>query len=158
MLRSRRRIRSHPRASIYLARAARKAPTAEARARIQAVSKSLRESVEGAAKWLALDSAVRDSLFKVALDCADLFQRSSSCVEGRNGRLSLHHHGLHALSKTKLTALTVVHNFFMTRSDDTTAAERFFGSAPADLFTWLVERVDGPARPAALRRKPRRST
>lgn len=140
--------------SIYLARAARKAPTAQERARIQMVSRSLRESVEGAAAWLALDRAVRDSLLRVALDCADIFQRSSSCVEGRNGRLSLHHHGLHALSTTKLKALTVVHNFFLTRSDDTTAAERFFGSPPADLFTWLVERTDGPARPAARRRKP----
>lgn len=141
-------------ASLYLARAAGKASTAEARARIQAVSRSLREFVEGAAAWLALDRAVRDSLLKVAVDCADLFQRSSSCVEGRNGRLSLHHHGLHALSTTKLKALTVVHNYFLTRSDETTAAERFFGSPPADLFTWLVERVDGPPRPAAQRRKP----
>lgn len=29
---------------------------------------------------------------KVAQECAELFQRSSSCVEGRNGQLALRHH------------------------------------------------------------------
>jgi hypothetical protein len=53
-------------------------------------------------------------------ECADLFQRSSSAVEGRNGQLSLHHHGRHRLSDRKLAALTAVHNFHIRRADGTT--------------------------------------
>ena len=47
---------------------------------------------------------------KVARECAELFQRSSSCVEGRNAQLALRHHSLHRLSDRKLTALTGVHS------------------------------------------------
>jgi len=89
----------------------------------------------------------------VAQQAADLFQRSSSCVEGRNGQLALRHHSLHRLSNGKLAALAVVHNYYVTRSDGTTAAERFFGSKPADLFGWLVDHLEVPARPAAKRSK-----
>src|SRR3989344_5920377 len=64
---------------------------------------------------------------KKARQCAAVFQRSSSCVEGRNGVLSLKHHALHRLNANKSQALTVLHNFFTSRRDGTTAAERFFG-------------------------------
>lgn len=47
-------------------------------------------------------------------------------MEGRNGQLSLHHHGKHHLSERKLSALTAMHNYFIRRPDGTTAAERFF--------------------------------
>ena len=83
----------------------------------------------------------------MARECAAIFQRSSSCTEGRNGQLSLYHHGLHLLSDRKLRALTILHNYFIQRPDGTTAAERFFGSKPPDLFEWLLERVAIPARP-----------
>ncbi|MEW6736820.1 MAG: DUF6399 domain-containing protein, partial [Acidobacteriota bacterium] len=76
------------------------------------------------------------------------FQRSSSCVEGRNGQFSLRHHSLHRIGIRKLQALTIVHNYFIKRRDGTTAAQRFFGSKPADLFQWLIDRVSLPARPA----------
>lgn len=59
-------------------------------------------------------------------ECANLLQRSSSCVEGRDGQLSLRHHGLHRLSNRKLAALTAVHNYFIKRRDGTFPAERFF--------------------------------
>jgi hypothetical protein len=87
----------------------------------------------------------------VALECAQLFQRSSSCVEGRNGQLALHHHRLHRISGRKLTALTTVHNYFVRRENGTTAAERFFGAQPRDLFEWVLDRVDLPGRPAEKR-------
>ncbi|HEY85831.1 MAG TPA: hypothetical protein G4N96_12060 [Chloroflexi bacterium] len=82
----------------------------------------------------------------VVSDGDDIFQRSSSCVEGRNGLLALLHHSLHRLSNRKLSALTTVHNYFVKRRDGTTAAERFFSSPPKDLFEWLLERVDIPGR------------
>jgi len=87
----------------------------------------------------------------VAWECIHLFQPSSSCVEGRNGQLALRHHALHRLGDRKLNALKVVHNFYLQRTDGSTAAERFFGSPPKDLFAWLLERVDIPGFPAKKR-------
>ena len=84
----------------------------------------------------------------VARSVQGLFCRSSSCVEGRNGRLSLYHHGQGALSVKRLQALTAVHNYVVQRSDETTAAERFFGSKPRDVFAWLLERLPELPRPA----------
>jgi hypothetical protein len=90
----------------------------------------------------------------VAKECAGLFQRSSSCVEGRNGQLALRHHSFHRLSNQKLKALTTVHNYFVKRADGTTAAERFFDAKPSNLFEWLLDRVDLPGRPAQKRSQP----
>ena len=92
----------------------------------------------------------------VGRECAQLFQRSSSCVEGRNGQLALRHHSLHRISNRKLAALTTVHNYFIERSDGTTAAERFFDSKPRDLFEWVLDQVDLPGRPAQKRLQPER--
>lgn len=93
-----------------------------------------------------------NELERKAQICADLFQRSSSCVEGRNGQLSLKHHALHRFTLRKLQALTVLHNYLIRRSDGTTAAERFYGTVPRDLFAWLLNRMSVPARPRAHRR------
>ena len=65
---------------------------------------------------------------QVATESAQLFQRSSSCVEGRNGQLALHHHHLHRIRPRKLAALTTIHNYFIRRPDGTTPAERFLSS------------------------------
>ena len=89
-------------------------------------------------------------LNKAANECAQIFQRSSSCVEGRNAQLSLRHHGMHRLSDRQLGALTVIHNFWIKRSDGTTPARRLFNARHKNLFTHLLETMDYPARP----RKP----
>jgi hypothetical protein len=99
----------------------------------------------------ALEKEDKALIEQVALDCARLFQRSSSCVEGRNGHLALRHHSLHRISDEKLKALTTIHNYFVKRPDGTTAAERFFGAKPRDLFEWVLERVELPGRPAQKR-------
>jgi hypothetical protein len=88
-----------------------------------------------------------------AREVAGWFARSSSAVEGRNGQLALRYHSLHRLPDRKLRALTIVHNYWLKRSDGTTAAERFFGSRPASLFTYLLEHVPVPSRPAKQRPK-----
>ena len=98
-----------------------------------------------------LPLAERAELERLAVEWANLFQRSSSCVEGRNGQLSLCHHSLHRLRPKRLAALTVLANYFHRRRDGTTAAERFFGAPPSDLFEWLVSHVSSPPRPAARR-------
>ena len=102
----------------------------------------------------SLNNPERHTLEAVALECAHLFQRSSSCVEGRNGQLALHHHALHRLSDRKLTALTTMHNYFIRRTDGTTAAQRFFGATPKDLFAWVLERVTLPGWSAQKRAHP----
>jgi hypothetical protein len=76
-----------------------------------------------------------------AKEIAGLFQRSNSCVEGRNGVLGLKHHGFHKVSKRTLRVLTVLHNYHVKRNDGTTAAERFFGGTPDDLFEYVLENV-----------------
>jgi len=86
-------------------------------------------------------------LEKAAKECAGFFQRSSSCVEGRNAQLSLRHHGVHRLSARRLKALTVVHNYYIKNKEGTTAAKRFFEAEHNDLFQWLLDRMDFPARP-----------
>jgi hypothetical protein len=75
-------------------------------------------------------------------------------VEGRNGQLSLYHHGRHRLGEHKLAALTAVHNFYIRRPDATTAAERFFGRAHALLFEQLINRVPLPPQPRRRRTRP----
>ena len=87
------------------------------------------------------------ALKATAKECAAIFQRSSSCVEGRNAQLSLRHHGLHRLSDRLLKALTIVHNFHIRNDEGTTPAERFFQAKHKNLFEWLVENMEYPARP-----------
>jgi hypothetical protein len=90
-----------------------------------------------------------------AAKLAEVFQRSSSNVEGRNGYLSLRNHQLRGLDHPrKRTCLTAIHNFFLTRPDGTTAAERFFGQKPRSMFAAILAAVEIP--PAPLR-PPRRA-
>lgn len=81
------------------------------------------------------------------LEIAERFQRSSSCVEGRNGMLSLNYHRFHRLNSRSLQVLTIVQNFDARRSDGTTAAERFFEAKHENLFESLVANVRIPGRP-----------
>lgn len=142
---------------LYLQLVARRAPSAKLRTELRKRAEALlceARAPDGALQ--ALPEEKRRVIEQTAQRCAELFQRSSSCVEGRNGRLSLHHHGLHRLSSRKLTVLTTLHNYFIRRPDGTTAAERFFGAPPDDLFEWLLPRLPLPARPARPRSERRR--
>lgn len=133
---------------LYLERAAAKASTAQERQRLRTLAQEVlarARSPDGV--WGTLTEPERVLVETRARECADLFQRSSSCVEGRNGQLSLRHHGLHRLTPRKLGALRVLHNFLIERADKTTAAERFFGARPRPLLPWLVVRLPLPARP-----------
>ena len=70
------------------------------------------------------------------------YHRSSSAVEGRNGRLSQRYHNGRGLRESCLKASTVIHNYGIKCSDGTTAAERFYGTAFPDLFGWLVKHMN----------------
>ena len=84
----------------------------------------------GGVLW-ELSSETQEQLQNEAKRLAAVFQRSSSNVEGRNGYLSLRSHQLRGLDlPRKRQCFTAIHNFFLTRPDGTTAAERFFGQKP----------------------------
>ena len=139
--------------ALYLARVAGRSTHADARHRRHLLSAQLLEPLRQPTHPLqALAPATRQHIEVVAAGCADLFQRSSSCVEGRNGHLSRYHHGGHRLSDRKLAALTALHNFYVRRPDGTTAAERFFGRAHPVLFDQVLTQVALP--PPARRRRP----
>ena len=91
---------------------------------------------------------------EAAATLADVFQRSSSHVEGRNGYLSLRNHQLRGLDRPRKRAcLTAVHNFFLTRTDGTTAAERFFRQKPRSMFAAILASVDLPPAPLSPPRR-----
>jgi DNA-binding XRE family transcriptional regulator len=90
----------------------------------------------------------QNQLKQQAKTLAEVFQRSSSNVEGRNGYLSLRNHQLRGLDHPrKRECLTAVHNFFLTRADGTTAAERFFGQKPRSMFAAILASVEIPPAP-----------
>jgi len=137
----------------YLRRVAKQASTAQERQRLRTLATEVlarARSPDGLWGTLALE--LQTELETRARQCADFFQRSSSCVEGRNGQLSLRHHALHHLTARKLQALTVLHNYAVRRADGSTAASRFYGAQPQDVFNWLLRRLSLPARPRAVRR------
>jgi len=141
----------------YWAMAAGRARTAEERKRLQALSVELtKEAWRKGGALSSLSEEARKAVSEVSREVAGMFQRSSSCVEGRNGRLSLQHHGHSRVSERRLKALTVLHNYMVKRPDGTTAAERFFGQKPKDVFSWLLERMPDLPRPA--RKRPRQTT
>jgi hypothetical protein len=111
-----------------------------------------------AAAWSAtgplgpLAAASRAKVARVASEAVALFVRSSSCVEGRNGRLSLYHPSQGPRSDERLRALTAVHNYVLERAEGTTAAERFFGCQPRPVFEQLREGM--PALPRPARKRP----
>jgi len=101
-----------------------------------------------------LSEVQQSELNQQAKELAEVFQRSSSNVEGRNGYLSLRNHQLRGLDRPrKRECLTTIHNFFLTRADGTTAAERFFGQKPRSMFAAILASVDLPPAPQSPPRR-----
>jgi hypothetical protein len=137
---------------LYIKRVSKQAKGADERHRPSLKSSEILELLDGESNpFSGLTAEELRLIGKVGEECANLFQRSSSCVEGRNGQLSLRHHSLHRLNNRKLAALTAVHNYFVKRVDGTTPAERLFGTRPRELFETLLTRIDIPGRPAQHR-------
>ena len=102
----------------------------------------------------ALSPIAQDYLHDEAQRLAAVFQRSSSNVEGRNGYLSLRSHQLRGLDlPRKRQCFTAIHNFFLTRPDGTTAAERFFGQKPRSMFAAILDAVELAPAPLSPPRK-----
>jgi hypothetical protein len=101
-----------------------------------------------------LSPETQRELHQQARELAEVFQRSSSNVEGRNGYLSLRNHQLRGLDlPRKRACLTTIHNFCLTRPDGTTAAERFVGQKPRSLFAAILDSVDLPPAPRSPQRR-----
>lgn len=84
------------------------------------------------------------------------FQRTSSAVEGRNGRLSQLYHNGRGLTSARLKALTVIHNYGTRSSGETTPASQLFGQDFPDVFEYLLKQT-GPLplpRKRRVRKKP----
>jgi hypothetical protein len=132
----------------YLQIAASKASSSQERHRLRELAQSIFSRARSpTGLWGTLEPDIRAELEETAQHCAEIFQRSSSCVEGHNGQLSLKHHALHQITLGRLRALNVLHNYAIRRQDGTTAAERFYGRAPRDLFTFVLDRLAFPTRP-----------
>jgi hypothetical protein len=136
---------------LYWEQASRRGRTAEERKRKQALGERLQQEAWSSEALASLGESTRQEVERVGKEVVGLFQRSSSCVEGRNGRLALFQHGHTRLSEGKLKALTAVHNYVSRRQDGTTAAERFFGKKQRDALGWLLEQMPDLPRPAAKR-------
>lgn len=101
-----------------------------------------------------LSPETQSQLHAEAKRLAVVFQRSSSNVEGRNGYLSLRSHQLRGLAlPRKRECFTAIHNFFLTRPDGTTAAERFFGQRPRSMFAAILASVELAPAPLSPPRK-----
>jgi cob(I)alamin adenosyltransferase len=101
-----------------------------------------------------LSPETQHQLHDEAKRLATVFQRSSSNVEGRNGYLSLRSHQLRGLDlPRKRECFTAIHNFFLTRPDGTTAAERFFGQKPRSMFAAILASVELAPAPLSPPRK-----
>jgi hypothetical protein len=149
---ARRAFREQLLPGLYWQREATRGRNAEQRQQRRALAEELLAAAWSATGVLGqLPETKRTELARVAAEAVALFVRSSSCVEGRNGRLSLYHHGQGPLSEVRLRALTAVHNYVVERPDGTTAAERFFGAKPRPVFECLLEGMPELPRPAPKR-------
>ena len=134
---------------IYIRRVLKQTRDSQQREKLKKIEEKLQAAfAESLDLWRDLPTALRRSVLAAAHDCVDLFQRSTGCVEGRNGVLSLHQHHMRGLNSQTLAALTVVHNFVATRSDGSTAASRFFGRMPnTPLFDHIFQAMPPLPRP-----------
>ena len=111
------------------------------------------DCLRGCGAYACFSEQERTLMLETATEMAQVFQRSSSCVEGRNGQLKLRYHNLHRLTQRKLSSLTVIHNFHIRRSDRTTPAQRFFRKTHPPLFETVLARMPELARPRKHKRK-----
>ncbi len=135
--------------AFYLERVSQNKSSVE-RKKAQSLAKELKE--KGLQAFQDRTKEFVSSVLAAAENASGLFQRASSCVEGRNGYLSLIHHGLRGLSQERLEALTVLANYHHTREDGTTAAERFFKKPHRNLLEHLFDVLPGLPKNGGVRK------
>jgi len=147
-------LHAHLIPSFYLERVAQRRPVSAGEP-LRELAERLRTPLfEPGGALAALSEVQQSQLTQQAKELAEVFQRSSSNVEGRNGYLSLRNHQLRGLDRPRKRAcLTAIQNFFLTRSDGTTAAERFFAQKPRSMFAAILQSVDLPPAPLSPPRR-----
>lgn len=93
------------------------------------------------------------SWVKQASGMVNRFHRSSSAVEGRNGRLSQMYHNGRGFSERRLSALTVIHNYGIRHKEGLTAASRLFAREFSDPLTWLLGKMGELPPPRSSRQR-----
>ena len=83
----------------------------------------------------------------------NIFIRTSSAIEGRNGWISQIHFNGRGLSKDRIHSQTAIHNYFLKRSDNSTACERLSGIKPDDLFEFIIENIGALPEPRKSKAK-----
>ena len=104
-----------------------------------------------------LSKTIDSDLYKEYESWANLFssyfQRTTAAVEGRNGILSQYVHATRGLSEQRLNSLTVINNYYIQRSDGSTALERFANIKPDCLIEFLMENIGELALPRKHKKK-----
>ncbi|NQY01512.1 MAG: hypothetical protein HRT70_10405 [Flavobacteriaceae bacterium] len=132
----------------YLKMVAAKEKNKKEAARLMALAKEkLIDFTRHIGPYSCYSSKEHNKMWEAAYQAVQIFQRSSSCVEGRNAQLTMKYHNLHRLTESKLKSLTVIHNFHIKRSDGTTPARRFFGQDHGNLFEAILKRMPALSRP-----------
>lgn len=82
-----------------------------------------------------------------------LFIRATSAIEGRNGWLSQIHFNGRGLSAKRIQSQTAIHNYYLKRSDGTTACERLSSIKPDDMFEFIIQNIGSLADPRKSKTK-----
>ena len=76
-----------------------------------------------------------------ARQMANIFHRTTSAIEGRNGWLSQIHFSGRGLTTKRIQSQTAIHNYYLKRKDGTTACERLSKLKPTDLFDYIIRNI-----------------
>lgn len=82
-----------------------------------------------------------------AEEMSQLFIRTTSAIEGRNGWLSQIHFNGRGFPVKRIKSQTAIHNYFLKRADGTTACERLSQIKPDDMFEFILQRIGPMAQP-----------
>lgn len=81
------------------------------------------------------------------------YQRTTSAIEGRNAKLDEHCYNVRGARSEHTKAQTVLHNFWIQRSDHSTACSRLCGFDPPDLLEHLIAEADYIGMPRVTKKK-----
>ena len=124
---------------------------ARRKAKIRAVLEAVQATFHTHALTKQLAPEVLEEWKAWATQRAQVFQRTSSAVEGRNGYLSQMQHNHRGLPKHRYKVWTILHNFDCRAAEGTTPASRFFRQSFPDLFETVLSHIN--ALPQPRRRK-----